>query len=103
MSCEQSWKVTLPLILTLPLIQLCAQTGTPGVGGLKEILTQRYRQFGGLVREKVAGRTRVHVFDPEHVQSVYKQEGKWPQIEPLVETTQLYRQQAQHSPGLGNT
>ena len=83
---------------------MSARTGTPGIDGLKDILTQRYRKFAGsLVREKVAGRTRVHVFDPEHVRHAYLQEGKWPQIEPLVETTQLYRQQARSSPGLGNT
>nr|KAG5711370.1 hypothetical protein BaRGS_006067 [Batillaria attramentaria] len=77
--------------------------GQPGLEKMKDILTERYRTYGGLMREKLAGRTRLHVFDPEHVRAVYRQEGKWPLIEPLVETTQLYREQAHHSPGLGNT
>ncbi|KAK7102449.1 probable cytochrome P450 CYP44 [Littorina saxatilis] len=77
--------------------------GTPGIDGMKDILTDHYHKYGGLVSEKVAGKTRVHVFDPEHVKDVYRQEGKWPLIEPLVETTQLFREHFQHSPGLGNT
>ncbi|XP_025107370.1 probable cytochrome P450 CYP44 [Pomacea canaliculata] len=56
-----------------------------------------------MVCERIAGRTTLFVFDPENVREVYQEEGKWPLIDPLVETTQMYRRQKKHSPGMGNT
>ncbi|XP_025108023.1 probable cytochrome P450 CYP44 isoform X2 [Pomacea canaliculata] len=68
-----------------------------------DVLRQWYKQYGGIVKEIRAGHTVVHIFDPDLIRFVYAGEDKWPRIEPLLETTQLYRKQFDMSPGLGNT
>eukprot|EP00095_Tigriopus_kingsejongensis_P008076 maker-scaffold1264_size52097-snap-gene-0.11 protein:Tk08076 transcript:maker-scaffold1264_size52097-snap-gene-0.11-mRNA-1 annotation:"cytochrome p450 cyp44" len=68
-----------------------------------EALGRLHEMYGPLVKQSIGGRTIVHVFDPDDIKTVYAHEGKWPQVPPLQETTQMYRQQRQMSLGLGNT
>ncbi|XP_059087121.1 probable cytochrome P450 CYP44 [Tigriopus californicus] len=68
-----------------------------------EALQSLYRTYGPVVKQSIGGRVIVHVFEPSDIQCVYSQEGKWPLVPPLQETTQMYRQQKQMSLGLGNT
>ncbi|KAK7503358.1 hypothetical protein BaRGS_00005279 [Batillaria attramentaria] len=82
---------------------LMYKSGQINVFKLPETLKRWHRQYGGIVKETLAGHTVVHMFDPEFIRLVYANEDKWPRIEPLLETTQLYRQQSNMSPGLGNT
>ena len=67
------------------------------------VLIERYRQYGKIFKETIAGNTRVHLFDPEYIRLMYAQEGRTPHIPPLLETTQMYRKYRDMSPGLGNT
>jgi len=66
-------------------------------------LMDMFKTYGPIVKENLGGKEIVHVFDPDDMKTVYNNEGKWPVIPPLQETTQLYRQQKEMSPGLGNT
>ena len=66
-------------------------------------LLSRYKQFGKIFKETIAGQTKVHLMDPEYIREMYYHEGKTPHIPPLLETTQLYRKYRGLSPGLGNT
>lgn len=68
-----------------------------------DTLKHWHGQYGSIVKETLLGHTVIHVFDPEAVQTVYANEDKWPRIEPLAETTQLYRLKTGMSPGLGNS
>ena len=40
------------------------------------LLGDLHRQFGPVVRSQLAGRTVIHVFQPEDIQTVYSVEGK---------------------------
>jgi len=62
-----------------------------------------YLKYGPLVKENIGGKVILHVFDPEDIKTVYSQEGKYPVVPPLQETTQMYRAQKEMSLGLGNT
>lgn len=66
-------------------------------------LESLHKEYGSLVKENLGGRTIIHVFDPEDIKTVYSHEGKYPEIPPLQETTQLYRAQKEMSLGIGNT
>lgn len=68
-----------------------------------DTLQEWHHQYGSIVKETFLGHTVVHVFDPEAIRTVYANEDKMPRIEPLAETTQLYRQKSGMSPGLGFT
>lgn len=63
----------------------------------------RYMKYGKIVKETVAGATVVHLFDPDYIRTVFQAEGKLPHVAPLMETTQMYRQQKGLALGLGNT
>ena len=54
------------------------------------------------MKETIGGATAVRLFDPDYIRIVYQSEGKIPYIVPLLETTQIYREQKEMSPGLGN-
>jgi len=68
-----------------------------------EALRGMYLKYGPLVKENIGGKVILHVFDPEDIKTVYSQEGKYPVVPPLQETTQMYRAQKEMSLGLGNT
>ncbi|XP_052267065.1 probable cytochrome P450 CYP44 isoform X2 [Dreissena polymorpha] len=69
----------------------------------QEAVLDLYHQYGKIVKETIAGTTVVHLFDPDYIRLVFQHEGKMPHIVPLMETTQMYRQQRGLSLGLGNT
>jgi len=66
-------------------------------------LMDNYHRYGKIFKETIAGRTKVHLLDPDYISVMYQQEDKMPHIPPLLETTQLYRKIRNLSPGLGNT
>jgi len=68
-----------------------------------ETILERYRRYGPIYCETIAGETDVHLVSPDYVQTVYKNEGKTPHIAALLETTKMYRRLRQMSLGLGNT
>ena len=87
------WALTYALIFTGPF----------SVEKYHDALLSRYRQYGPIFKETIAGHTIVHLMDPEYIKVMYQTEGKIPYIKPLLETTQMYRKIRNLSPGLGNT
>ncbi|KAK7102795.1 probable cytochrome P450 CYP44 [Littorina saxatilis] len=77
--------------------------GGININKMPETLKQWHKQYGGIVKETLLGHTIVHVFDPEAIRIIYANEDKWPRIEPMAQTTQMYREKSGMSPGLGNT
>lgn len=63
----------------------------------------RHKEYGKIMKETIAGSTVVHLFDPDYIRAVFQAEGKFPHVAPLMETTQLFRQQRGIAPGLGNS
>ena len=63
----------------------------------------RYHKYGKIMKETIAGTTTVHLFDPDYIRAVFQTEGKLPHVAPLMETTQMYRQEKGLALGLGNT
>lgn len=63
----------------------------------------RYKEYGPIVKETIAGVTFVRIYDPDDVRTVFLNEDKQPNVSPLLVTTKLYRQQRGLSPGIGNT
>ena len=61
------------------------------------------KEYGPIAKQNLGGREIIHVFEPEDIKTYYSHEGKYPEIPPLQETTQLYRAEKQMSLGLGNT
>jgi hypothetical protein len=68
-----------------------------------KVLRRLHAEYGPICRQKFGPTTIVHCFSPDDIRTVYQNEGKMPVVPPLQETTQLYRQQRNMSPGLGNT
>uniref|UniRef100_A0AAT9UU75 Cytochrome P450 404E1 n=1 Tax=Maconellicoccus hirsutus TaxID=177089 RepID=A0AAT9UU75_MACHI len=69
-----------------------------------QVLLDLYKHYGPVVYEKVGlDKPIIHVFEPDDVQTVYRNEDKTPRIFPLSEFTKAYRQQERMSTGLGNT
>ena len=69
-----------------------------------QVLLDLYKNYGPVVYEKVGlDKPIIHVFEPDDVQTVYRNEDKVPRIFPLSEFTKAYRQQEDMSTGLGNT
>ncbi|XP_062593652.1 probable cytochrome P450 CYP44 [Saccostrea cucullata] len=69
----------------------------------QDALISRYKEYGPIVKENIAGVTSVRVFDPDDVRTVFLNEDKQPHVAPLLDTTKQYREQRDLSPGLGNT
>ncbi|CAH1791274.1 unnamed protein product [Owenia fusiformis] len=67
-----------------------------------DALIDRYKEYGPIFKETIAGNTIVHIFDPEEIKKLYAIEGKTPHVPPLLETMQMYRKYRDMSPGLGN-
>lgn len=69
----------------------------------QDALISRYKEYGPIVKETIAGVTFVRIYDPDDVRTVFLNEDKQPNVSPLLVTTKLYRQQRGLSPGIGNT
>jgi hypothetical protein len=67
-----------------------------------KVLEDLYKKYGPLVRQDLGTRTVIHIFDPDDIRTVYINEGTMPNVVPLQETAQLYRQARDMSLGLGN-
>lgn len=67
------------------------------------VLNSLYQEYGPVVRENIADKTLVHVFEPEDIKTVYSYEGKYPVTPPLMETVGIYRAKKEMSLGLGFT
>lgn len=68
-----------------------------------EMLRKLHEKYGPVVRQDIGTRTVIHAFDPDDVQIVLNADGKTPIVPPLQETTKIYREKRELSPGLGNT
>jgi hypothetical protein len=66
------------------------------------VLRELHAKYGPVVREDIGSDTVIHVFDPDDVKVVHSVGGKTPEVPPLQEAAQLYRQQRGLSLGLGN-
>ncbi|KAG8236839.1 hypothetical protein J437_LFUL017123, partial [Ladona fulva] len=88
----------IPLLGNLYLYKL----GIYDVTKYQLVLKRLHEEFGPIVRQDIGLKTVIHLFDPESVKIVYEAEGKYPHVEPLQETVQLYRKHRNLSLGLGN-
>lgn len=92
------------LILKINLITNYFALGIYNKEKYHEVLLHLYNKYGPIVYEKVGpGKPTIHIFEPDDVQTVYRNEDKVPVIFPLSEFTKSYRQQESMSTGLGNT
>lgn len=63
-----------------------------------------YEKYGPIVYERIGSQKPIiHVFEPEDVEIVYRNEDKMPKIFPLSNFTKMYRKKEGLSMGLGNT
>lgn len=69
----------------------------------QDALISRYKEYGPIVKETIAGVTFVRIYDPDDVRTVFLNEDKQPHVAPLLDTTKQYREQRDLSPGIGNT
>ncbi|XP_059167587.1 probable cytochrome P450 CYP44 isoform X2 [Physella acuta] len=67
------------------------------------VLKEFYEKYGDIVKETVAGRTIVHLFNPDYIKQIYETEGKYPLVPPLLESVEFYRRKKELAPGLGNS
>ena len=67
-----------------------------------DTLKQWHAQYGPIVRERLLGRTMIHVFEPDAFRAVFNSEDKVPLIEPLNVSSSLFRHESGMTPGLGN-
>ncbi|XP_033758347.1 probable cytochrome P450 CYP44 [Pecten maximus] len=72
------------------------------ISGYQAVLESRWKEYGPVVKETIGRNTTVRLFDPDDVQTVYKHEGVWPKIIPILESSMKYRESRDMSPGLGN-
>lgn len=77
--------------------------GIYNISEYDKVLRKLHARYGPVVRQDIGTRTVIHAFDPDDVQTVLSCDGKTPTVPPLQETTKLYREKRQLSPGLGNT
>ncbi|XP_065208533.1 probable cytochrome P450 CYP44 [Planococcus citri] len=69
-----------------------------------QVLSNLYKKYGPVVYEKVGlDEPLIHIFEPEDVQTVYRNEDKLPEIFPLNKFARDYRKREDYSAGLGNT
>ena len=66
-------------------------------------MLERYREFGPIFKETIAGVPIVHLMEPDYIKAMYKAEGKIPHAPPLLDTQMRFRKVKNLSPGLGNT
>lgn len=83
-------------------LQFFIFTGPYSVDKYHEALLEIYKKYGPLVRQRFGGRQMIHVFDPDDARIIFANEGKMPNIVPLQETAQMYREMRDLSLGLGN-
>ncbi|ESO90813.1 hypothetical protein LOTGIDRAFT_163698 [Lottia gigantea] len=69
----------------------------------QDILEEYFSKYGPIFKETLFDKTVVHVCHPDMIKVVYQDEGKYPEIEPLMEPTQKSRCDEGMSLGLGNT
>lgn len=67
-----------------------------------KVLDYLYHEYGPLVREQIGMTPLIHVFNPDDAKTIYQNEDKMPDVIPLQETAQVYREKYDMSPGLGN-
>ncbi|XP_041349336.1 probable cytochrome P450 CYP44 [Gigantopelta aegis] len=78
------------------------KTGRHSVERFPDALMERFQTYGNISKERFGTETVVRLFDPRYIQDMYKQEGKYPAIPPLIEASKNYREFKGMSPGLGN-
>jgi len=66
------------------------------------LLESLHEKYGPLVRQDIGPHTIIHVFDPDDVKAVHGVTGKTPEVPPLQQAAQLYRQKRNLTLGLGN-
>ncbi|CAL1526243.1 unnamed protein product [Lymnaea stagnalis] len=67
------------------------------------VIRELNQKFGDIVKETIAGKTMVHLFDLDFIKQIYETEPKYPIIPPLLECVQYYRKTKDLAPGLGNS
>ncbi|ODN05629.1 putative cytochrome P450 CYP44, partial [Orchesella cincta] len=95
----------IPGPVRLPLLgnALYYKFGIFNISEYHNVLRNLYDKYGPVVRQDIGNRTVIHAFDPDDVKNVLNSDGKTPIVPPLQETTKLYREKRELSPGLGNT
>lgn len=91
----------LPLIGTLDYTKDLGG-GMRGYQRMHEIQQQRVQQYGPIYREKIFDRQTVTISNPDDVEYLFRNEGKWPQREPPVPLWKKYKQDRNRVPGVSS-
>ena len=68
---------------------------------MHEAIVDRFKQYGPIYRENIAGAEAVHIIDPKDVADLFRNEGKTPRritMEPMA----YYRKTRKQSVGIAN-
>ncbi|XP_068675903.1 cytochrome P450 10-like [Montipora capricornis] len=90
----------LPIIGTLLDYTRDLGDGVRGYQRMHEMQQQRIQQYGEIYREKIFDRETVAISNPDDVEYLFRNEGKWPQREPPFPLWEKYKQERNRVPGV---
>ena len=76
--------------------------GVRGYQRMHEIQQQRVQQYGPIYTEKIFDRQTVTISNPDDVEYLFRNEGKWPQREPPFPLWEKYKQDRDRVSGVGS-
>ncbi|XP_068674581.1 cytochrome P450 10-like [Montipora foliosa] len=91
----------LPIIGTLLDYARDLGDGVRGYQRMHEMQQQRIQQYGEIYREKIFDRQTVTISNPDDVEYLFRNEGKWPQREPPFPLWEKYKQEKNRVDGIG--
>ena len=90
----------LPIIGTLFDYARDLGDGVRGYQRMHEMQQQRIQQYGEIYREKIFDRETVAISNPDDVEYLFRNEGKWPQREPPFPLWEKYKHERNLVPGV---
>lgn len=72
-------------------------------GGVEKMLIQEqclYQEYGPIFKEKMLGRTFVHIMDPNEIEKIFRSEGHYPIRGPVAESWMTYRKRRKECLGV---
>ena len=75
--------------------------GVRGYQRMHEMQQQRVQQYGPIFREKIFGRQTVTISNPDDVEYLFRNEGKWPRREPPFPLWKKYKEDRDQVLGIG--
>ncbi|XP_068722710.1 cytochrome P450 10-like isoform X2 [Montipora capricornis] len=92
----------LPIIGTLLDYTRDLGDGVRGYQRMHEMQQQRIQQYGEIYREKIFGHETVAISNPDDVEYLFRNEGKWPQRDPPFPLWDKYKQERNRGHGVGS-